>query len=181
MSASQKRSLRQIFRAARRALSEDSQRCHALAVANEVATRLANDETVAGYLARDGEVDLSSLFERCWQREIVVAVPVLQGPEMRFARYRRDESLRPNQFGIAEPADPAFVTPNVVLAPLVAFDRRGRRLGMGGGYYDRYFAATPTPVRIGIAHECQRASELPATASDVPLTAVVTENGWQSF
>ena len=88
------------------------------------------------------------------------------------------EGLAPRK---REPAQAEFVTPTAVLAPLVAFDDRGHRLGMGGGYYDRFFAATPDAARIGIAHECQRAPTLPATPSDVSLTAVVTENGWQSF
>ena len=181
MPASRKRALRQFYRAARQALSDDCQRRHARTVADEVSKRLADDATVAAYLARDGEVDLLNLIERCWQRGIVVAVPLLRHGEMTFAAYRPDEPLRPNRFGIDEPSAPEPVTPNVVLTPLVAFDARGRRLGMGGGYYDRYFARTPTARRVGIAHECQRADELPSTSTDIALTDVVTENGWQSF
>ena len=181
MPASQKRSLRQFYRAARRALSDDCQRRHARTVAEEISKRLADDATVAAYLARDGEVDLGNLIERCWQRGISVAVPVLLHREMRFAAYRRAEPVRANRFGIDEPSIPEFVTPDVVLTPLVAFDGQGRRLGMGGGYYDRYFNATPIAKRIGIAHECQRADGLPSAPTDVALTDVVTENGWQSF
>ena len=181
MPTSRKQSLRQVYRAARRALSDDCQRRHSLAVANEASEHLADDATVAVYLARDGEVDLGTLIERCWERGIVIAVPVLDGRRMSFGLYRRNESLRANRFGIDEPVQPEFTTPDVVLAPLVAFDEQGRRLGMGGGYYDRYFTATPTALHVGVAHECQRAPALPATPGDVPLTAVVTENGWQSF
>jgi len=100
---------------------------------------------------------------------------------MGFAAYRRDEPMHRNRFGIDEPVVPELLTPDVVLTPLVAFDGRGHRLGMGGGYYDRYFARTPTKRRIGIAHECQRAEELPTSPSDIALSDVVTENGWQSF
>lgn len=181
MPPSEKHLLRRFYRAARRALPAETQSEHAVAIADEVMRRLDDGATVAAYLARDGEVDLVSVIERCWRRRIVVAVPVLDGPEMRFAEYRCGAPLERNEFGIAEPAKPDFVTPSVVLAPLVAFDDQGRRLGMGGGYYDRFFAATHTPARIGIAHECQRAPTLPATSSDVSLTAVVTENGWQPF
>lgn len=181
MPPSEKQSLRRFYRAARRALSPDDQREHALAVAGTLMEHLYDQVTVAAYLARDGEVDLANVIERCWRRRLAVAVPVLGGGEMHFALYRCGAPLERNRFGIAEPARPEFVTPTVVLAPLVAFDGRGRRLGMGGGYYDRFFAATPDAARIGIAHECQRAPELPATPADVPLTAVVTENGWQSF
>ena len=181
MPASEKRSIRRHYRAARRTLSLDSQQRHALAVADAVSMRLADDATVAVYLARDGEVDLGVLIEKCWQRGIPVAVPVLLGRGMGFAAYRRDEPMQRNRFGIDEPAVPEFLTPDVVLTPLVAFDGRGHRLGMGGGYYDRYFARTPTKRRIGIAHECQRAEELPTSPSDIALSDVVTENGWQSF
>ena len=181
MPPSEKDLLRRFYRAARRALSAETQCEHALAIADELMKRLDDGATVAAYLARDGEVDLVNAIKRCWRRRIVVAVPVLGGREMRFAEYRCGAPLARNEFGIPEPAQPEFVTPSVVLAPLVAFDDRGRRLGMGGGYYDRFFAATPTNARIGIAHECQRAPALPATSSDMSLTAVVTENGWQSF
>ncbi|MCY3623084.1 MAG: 5-formyltetrahydrofolate cyclo-ligase [Gammaproteobacteria bacterium] len=226
MPPSEKHLLRRFHRAARRALSAEEQREHALAIADEVMKRLDPAATVAVYLARDGEVDLKNVIESCWRRRIVIALPVLRGREMRFAEYRCGTPLEPNRFGIAEPsagereglaprmkepsageregpaprreepsageregpaprreepAQPEFVTPTIVLAPLVAFDGRGHRLGMGGGYYDRFFAATPDAARIGIAHECQRVSTLPATSSDVSLTAVVTENGWQAF
>ena len=181
MPASEKHSLRRFYRAARRALSAEDQCGHAIAIADELMKRLDDGATVAAYLARDGEVDLANMIERCWRRCIVIAVPVLRGREMRFAEYRRGTPLERSRFGIAAPARPEWVTPTVVLAPLVAFDGRGHRLGMGGGYYDRFFAATPTTERIGIAHGCQRAAVLPVTSSDVPLTAVVTENGWRSF
>lgn len=181
MPSSEKHLLRRFYRAARRALSAETQSEHAAAIADEVMKRLDDGATVAAYLARDGEVNLGNVIERCWRRSIVVAVPVLDGRGMRFGEYRCGAPLERNEFGIDEPAQPQLVTPSVVLAPLVAFDDHGHRLGMGGGYYDRFFAATPTAARIGIAHECQRAPTLPASSSDVSLTAVVTENGWQSF
>lgn len=181
MPPSRKHLLRGLYRAARRALSAETQYEHAVAIADEVMKRLDEGATVAAYLARDGEVNLGNVIEQCWRRSIVVAVPVLDGREMCFGEYRCGAPLERNELGIDEPAQPELVTPSVVLAPLVAFDDRGHRLGMGGGYYDRFFAATPAAARIGIAHECQRAPTLPATSSDVSLTAVVTENGWQSF
>ena len=154
---------------------------HALAVANAVAVRLAHTEVVAAYLARDGEVDLAPLINTLWQQGTAVALPVLADGGMFFAAYDIDERLHGNRYGIPEPAQPRPVDPTVVLAPLVAFDDRGQRLGMGGGYYDRYFRASPTVRRIGIAHECQRVAALPAEPGDMPLDAVATERGWQMF
>ena len=169
------------MRERRRALSASQQASHASAVAKAVSARLEDGgDTVGVYLMRDGELDLTPLIEICWQRGVSVAVPVI-GRQLRFAAYRRNESMRRNRFGIAEPAEPAWCTPTLLLAPLVAFDATGQRLGMGGGYYDRYLSAHPDLRRIGVAHECQRVASVPAAHDDVPLSAVVTECGWQSF
>ena len=151
-------------------------------MAHSVVEHLAATDIVAAYYARDGEVALAPLIEMCWQRGIVVALPVLAGEEMTFAGYGRDTALRNNRYGIPEPAlaQPA-PEPTVVLAPLVAFDDTGNRLGMGGGYYDRYLAAHPTALRVGVAHECQRTDGLPTDSRDARLAAVVTERGWLAF
>lgn len=177
----EKQSLRNVFRAKRRALAPALQQVHAVAVAREMLPHIAVGDTVAVYFARDGEVDLAPLMEACWQREIAVAVPILHGSTLSFAALRQGASLIANRYGIAEPALPALVEPTIVVAPVVAFDAHGQRLGMGGGYYDRYFAAAPDALPIGVAHECQRAGALAADPWDVPLAAIVTENGWQSF
>ena len=176
-----KRTLRAFYRRKRRALCAIVQREHAEAVAHSAIEHLAAMHTVAAYFAQDGEVDLAPLIEMCWQRGIAVAVPVLAGPEMAFASYCRHTTLRPNRYGIPEPC-PAMPTlePNVVLAPLVAFDDAGNRLGMGGGYYDRYFATHPAALRVGVAHDCQRAEALPTDCWDARLAALVTERGWRA-
>lgn len=106
-----------------------------------------------------------------------MALPVVDGGQLVFADYRPDTKLGRGSYGIPQPDIVRQVRPSVVLAPLVAFTADGRRLGMGGGYYDRYFASAPDARRVGIAHECQRAQHLPADVWDVPLHAVVTENG----
>lgn len=169
------------MRERRRALSASEQASHASVVAKAVAARLDGRDTVGVYLVRDGELDLAPLIEICWQRGVAVAVPVIDGQQLRFAAYRCGESMRRNSFGIAEPAEPAWRTPTLLLAPLVAFDATGQRLGMGGGYYDRYLSAHPDLRRVGVAHECQRVAAVPVADNDVPLPAVVTEYGWQSF
>ena len=169
------------MRERRRGLSAAEQASHASAVTSTVAARLHDGDTVGVYLVRDGEVDLTPLIDVCWQRGVAVAVPVIERRDLRFAAYRRGEPMHRNRFGIGEPAGPAWRTPTLVLAPLVAFDATGARLGMGGGYYDRYFRAHPDQHRVGVAHQCQRAASVPAADDDVPLTAVVTECGWQSF
>ena len=72
-----------------------------------------------------------------------------------------------------------------MLLPLVAFDENGGRLGMGGGYYDRFLGSLPALLRprlVGLAHEVQRSNApLPKDSWDIPLDDIVTETGWQSF
>lgn len=174
-------SLRTAFRHRRRTLAVACQRRHAVTVASAVAERIAHDDVVAVYIARDGEVELAPLIQDCRQRGIDLALPVVAHRHMYFAAYRLDEPLHDNRYGIPEPVAPTPVDPTMVLAPLVAFDNHGRRLGMGGGYYDRYFSSAPSVRRIGIAHECQRIDDLPANPWDEPLAAVVTETGWHRF
>ena len=176
-----KRSLRERMRESRRGLPAAEQASHASAVSDSLAPRLSDADTVGVYLVRDGEVDLTPLIQVCWQRGVAVAVPVIDRRDLRFATYRCGEPMRRNRFGIAEPAAPAWCTPTLVLAPLVAFDAKGQRLGMGGGYYDRYFRTHPGLRRVGVAHECQRVALVPVADTDVPLQAIVTERGWQSF
>ncbi len=177
-----KRTLRTRYRRACQRLSAAAQQAHAQAVASAVAERLRPPASVGVYAASDGEVDLAPLVEACWRLGVDVSLPVVgDRGAMRFARYRRCEPMRRNRFDILEPVEPAATAPVLVLAPLVAFDADGNRMGRGGGYYDRYFAAHPAAQRIGIAHECQRAPALPASDHDVPLAAVVTERGWQDL
>jgi len=90
------------------------------------------------------------------------------------------DAMSSGQWGIREPAaDAPEVFPDVVLAPLLAFDRRGQRLGYGAGYYDMTIARLRTmhPVTvIGIAFAVQEVPEVPTTAFDAPLDLVLTEH-----
>ena len=158
-----------------------AQQHHATAIAQHVLPCIDAEDVVAVYMAQDGEVDMQPIIDACWQRCIAVALPVIDGRELSFHAYRPETTLRRNRFGIPEPANAEPLSPTTVLAPLVAFDDQGHRLGMGGGFYDRYFAAHPEARRFGIAHECQHADGLPTGAQDISLTAVATETGWRTF
>ncbi len=99
---------------------------------------------------------------------------------MEFARLGPRPRLKKNRFGIPEP--PSFRRErrqgrrlDFVVVPLVAFDRAGRRLGMGGGYYDRAFAGARRPVLAGLAYAFQQVPRLPERSWDVPMDLIVTE------
>lgn len=110
-----------------------------------------------------------------------IALPwfAARGAEMAFKEWRNpwdDEELVPDPYGALQPAvDAADLVPQVAICPLVGFTADGRRLGQGGGYYDRFLARTPGVVAIGIAWDCQRVEDLPTEPYDMPLKAVVTQ------
>jgi 5-formyltetrahydrofolate cyclo-ligase len=147
---------------------------------------------IAGYAAIGGEVDCAGLLSAAQARGRQAYLPVLHGGKLVFAPVDPAGGLVRNRFGIPEPAGDGRdwlrgTQLDVVLAPLVAFDGNGRRLGMGGGYYDRTFRFTVhrgrwrRPLLIGLAYDFQRVETLPARDWDVPLHAVVTESGAQFF
>ncbi len=138
-------------------------------------------QTIAAYLAFDGEPSVSSLFDDARKRFLV---PVIRAKQMKFAPLSADTDLRANRFGIAEPSHQIRERTrsiDVVLVPLVGFDESGNRLGMGGGYYDRHFSFLHArriyfrPRLIGVAYELQNINEIPADPWDVPLSGIVTD------
>lgn len=180
--------LRQHFRSQRNQLSVEQQNSAAkssLQVCLE-STPLSKVNTVACYLANDGELDPSAIIQFCWQQKIRVVLPVLdpqKAGHLVFVNYQPTSLMLTNTYGIAEPvATPtntiALADIDLVLTPLVAFDQHGNRLGMGGGYYDRTLA----PIRqhnlntilIGLAHDSQQAEQLPVDGWDIPLQGIVT-------
>lgn len=111
-----------------------------------------------------------------------VCVPVVQGPglPLRFRAWSPDAVLEPGVFGAAVPATGDWMDPEVLIVPLLAFDRRGCRLGYGGGFYDRTLAALRRrgPVlAVGFAYAAQEVDRVPTDATDQPLDALVTEAG----
>lgn len=109
-----------------------------------------------------------------------VALPVVidkKGP-LEYRAWRPGEPLIDGVWDIPIPEKRDLVTPAVILAPLVGFDRACYRLGYGGGYFDRTLAAlSPRPFAIGIGFEVQRLETIHPQSFDIPMKAVVTEAG----
>ena len=182
-------SIRRRYRAARNALTTSEQRQHAEHVARRFAVSrlMLCFRRFAVYAASDGELDPSPIAEHLLAANKIVTLPVVE-PQRRlsFYRYRPETRLLRNQYNIPEPDTrsatyvPAAIL-DVVLLPLVAFDATGKRLGMGGGYYDATFTQRLRPLLIGLAHECQYHAELPHRSWDVPLDAVISEHAARAF
>jgi 5-formyltetrahydrofolate cyclo-ligase len=128
------------------------------------------------------EIDLRPLMGALDAAGHPLALPVVRGPGIAlvFRRWRPGDLLVPRgRWSIAEPGDDAPpLRPDVLFVPLLAFDRRGSRLGYGGGHYDVTLAslATVRPVTaIGVAHAEQELDALPVEPWDEPLQWVVTD------
>ncbi len=134
---------------------------------------------VAGYWPMGDEVDVRPLLAALAERGHALALPVTtpRGHPLLFRRWRPGEALRSGPLGTSFPAGGEEARPGWLLVPLLAFDRTGRRLGYGGGYYDRTLAALPGAVAVGCAHSVQELPEVPAGPDDVRLARVATENG----
>ncbi len=183
--STEKRQLRRLLRARRRALPAWRQRRAALDVMRRVARipEFRAARRIAAYIAHDGELDPAPLVRLALARGKQVYLPVLHpGGRLRLFRVGPGTRWRRNRFGIAEPRGGdtlPFAALDLVLMPLVGFDAGGGRLGMGAGYYDRSLADVPVgrPLLMGLAHSCQQVAALPLEPWDRPLQQVVTERG----
>lgn len=144
---------------------------------------------IAAYFPFNGEPDLMRALKALHLVGRRIHLPVVNGGAMHFRRWNPDTEMRPNRFGIPEPVEGADIAPmrlELVLMPLVAFAGDGTRLGMGAGFYDRAFAfrldsPDSDPMMVGTAYSLQKADRLPAEAWDVPMDAVVTDEGVRMF
>jgi 5-formyltetrahydrofolate cyclo-ligase len=182
----ERRSLRQRKRAERRALPPVERAAADRAIAASI-LRLdvfRRARRIAVFLAFDGEPTLAGLIDAAARAGKRVYAPVITRSRMRFAELDFGARLGTNFFGILEPDPARRIDPrtlDLVLTPLVAFDDRGIRIGVGRGYYDRCFRflrARQTwrrPKLLGVAYELQHVPLLAPEPWDVPLWGAVTE------
>lgn len=136
---------------------------------------------ISAYWPIRGELDPRPLLHALAGRGAICALPAVVGPgrPLAFRRWRPGDALVAARFGLSEPLGTAPpVAPDIVLAPLLAVDRAGRRLGYGGGYYDRTIAALKRrgeAVAVGIGYDVQIRPCVPAGAGDRRVDWVVTE------
>ena len=158
--------------------AEDSITQQALALIEE-----RNAQHIALYVSFDGEISTDKLIKTLWAQDKHVYLPLLHpfNPNhLLFLRYLPDTPMLKNKFGIWEPKlNVQNVLPldelDILFTPLVAFDKEGNRLGMGGGFYDRTLQnwQNSSFIPVGLAHQCQQVEQLPTEAWDVPLYRIL--------
>jgi 5-formyltetrahydrofolate cyclo-ligase len=191
-----KAKLRRELRTRRRSLSPAEHARRSRLAASFIAHLAAfkSGSRIAVYLPFDGETDPSALLVPARLRGIRLFVPVVIDVRHRRLRFHPlTRKTRRGTFGISIPIDASprnAVGPrwfDLIVVPLVGADREGRRLGMGGGFYDRALAFRRRrggwrgPLLVGLAFDSQRADSVFAQPFDVRLDALATESGIQHF
>lgn len=180
-----KQTLRRLLLARRDAfhagLDAAARRAAGQALADRLEPLFRHARNVAGYAAIGSEPDVTAALARAAAMGCRTLYPHVSGRStpMHFLLWPAGAPLEPGPYGLLQPpGDAEEAVPDLVLAPLVGFDRALRRLGHGAGFYDRYFAAMPGARRIGIGWSVQQMDALPSDPWDVPMEAIVTEREW---
>jgi 5-formyltetrahydrofolate cyclo-ligase len=186
-----KQALRKHLRQRRRNLSRSAQ----ILAAQKLVLKISHNplyrraHNILFYWPSDGEISPLALMNHALKKGKQVYFPVVDPVNfnMQFHRFRRGDRLKENIFGIPEPLKQSPKLPaqklDLVFMPLVGFDDKGNRLGMGGGFYDRAFAALRRrqPLRIGLAHSVQKVAQLMPDNWDIPLHGLCTEKHFYLF
>lgn len=137
--------------------------------------------TVMVYASKDPEVATGPLIAALLHSRIRVVVPIIERDthSLRLSYLEDPRVLVESTFRVPEPIGHEIPANGrdlrAVIVPVLAFDRRGNRLGYGAGYYDRFLCANPNAMRIGLAFACQETPDIPADENDIRMDLVITE------
>lgn len=198
--SSSRQALRKLIREKRNSLNNNEQEIASIKLLSQLTNieKIQQAKHIAIYLANDSELDALPFIQWCWQNKKSVYLPVIHpfcSGQLLFLKYDKSTKMQKNQYGINEPkldvtAIKLVNELDIIFTPLVAFDQQGNRLGMGGGFYDRTlarwyqnFQTSPStkPYPIGLAHDCQRVSDIPCELWDIPLPEIITPSHRYNF
>ena len=140
------------------------------------------DKNISLYYPSNFEVNILKILDIDFFKKFNFSLPVLKKKqEMHFFKWKKNDILLMNKYGIPEPFSSIKVIPKIILVPLLAFDKNKNRVGYGKGYYDRflnkYLKKSNKPVTVGIAFSFQKHHKLPVTKKDFKLDYIITEKG----
>ena len=136
-------------------------------------------KSIGGYFPVNYEVDDLEVLKQFKKKKYLISLPVIKkNYEMDFYQWSFNDPLKINQYGIPEPNSKNIIYPDIILVPLVAFDKNLNRLGYGGGYYDRIIEKLSKKkkiLKIGLALSVQKINNVPVTKYDKKLDYIVTD------
>ena len=134
---------------------------------------------IGGYFPYNYEVDIINILRKFEQNNFIISLPrIKKNFQMDFYQWSLKDPLKINNYGIPEPVSDKVLSPDMLLIPLVAFDKNLNRLGYGGGFYDRYISKinkNKKIIKIGIAYSFQKVKKIPINKFDIKLNFIITE------
>ncbi len=145
----------------------------------KIIKRIKNKKKIIGcYYPVNSEINTKKIMKFLEKKRFIICLPVIKNNiDMEFYEYKSEEPLYVNKYGIPEPINKRKIKPNILLIPIVAFDRKLNRLGYGGGFYDRFLKKMEKHklLKIGLAFSYQRIKNIPIEKFDKKLDYVLTE------
>jgi len=133
---------------------------------------------IGGYYPYNYEVNPIEILEKFEKQNFQISLPkIKKNFQMDFFRWSTNDPLAINKYGIPEPISNKIVYPNILLVPLIAFDRSLNRIGYGGGFYDRYIDKIKKNKKIttiGLAYSFQKVKKIPTNNYDIGLDFIIT-------
>ena len=141
--------------------------------------RKQKKKIIGGYYPYNHEVNVMPLLEKFEKSNYIISLPkISKNSRMNFFVWSSNDPLNVNEYGIPEPITNRMIFPDVLLVPLVAYDKNCNRVGYGGGFYDRYIKRTKkikNILTIGLAFSYQKVKKIPIEKNDVKLDFIITE------
>ncbi len=136
-------------------------------------------KVLGGYYPYNYEADIMNILEKFEKQNYIISLPkIKKNSQMDFFRWSSRDPMNINKYGIPEPISNQLKYPDILLVPLVAFDRNLNRVGYGGGFYDRYIKKIKKIkkiITIGLAYSFQKVKKISVNKHDIKLDFVVTE------
>jgi 5-formyltetrahydrofolate cyclo-ligase len=171
----EKQQVRELLIQKRRMLSADERKELSESILSQLErmTIFQEAKTVLLYYPKNNEVDVLPLFKR-YKREKTLLLPVTHRREMAAHPFEGNDKMHRGKFGIPEPTTPAYEGAiDLIIVPAVAFDKRGYRLGRGGGFYDRFIKKQPHATLIGVGYDFQLLDEVPVLKHDQKMHRII--------
>ena len=134
---------------------------------------------IGGYYPYNYEIDDIKILEKLEKKNFRISLPkIKKNAQMNFSTWSIKDTLKINKYGIPEPVTHQIIYPNIILVPLVAYDKNLNRVGYGGGFYDRYIKKIKKRKKvtiIGLAYSFQKVKKIPINRYDIKLDFVITE------
>jgi 5-formyltetrahydrofolate cyclo-ligase len=142
-------------------------------------TNIQNAKKIGGYYPSNYEIDDLQILDVLDKKNFKISLPIVKkNNQMNFYSWSKKDPLKVNKFGIPEPVSSKILYPDILLVPLVGYDKNLNRLGYGGGFYDRYIEKIDKikkVTKIGLAFSYQKIKSVPIDQHDKKLDFIITE------